>query len=98
MEETFAMKRENYLNAAEVTEKLDNLIKQPVYSIKPEALKEYEAEYFDKKCQKSKEMVDMAGAIIPGAVQHNLAFNHPFPIAFDKAEGAFLYDVDGSKY
>ncbi|MCF0144730.1 MAG: aminotransferase class III-fold pyridoxal phosphate-dependent enzyme [Firmicutes bacterium] len=98
MEETFAMKRENYLNAAEVTEKLDNLIKQPVYSIKPEALKEYEAEYFDKKCQKSKEMVDMAGAIIPGAVQHNLAFNHPFPIAFDKAEGAFLYDVDGNKY
>ena len=92
------MKRENYLNAAEVTAKLDELMKSPLYSIKPEVLAEYEAEYFNKKCLKSKEAVDMAGAIIPGAVQHNLAFNYPFPIAFDKAEGAFLYDVDGNKY
>lgn len=92
------MKRENYLNAAEVTAKLDELMKSPLYSIKPDVLAEYEAEYFNKKCLKSKEAVDMAGAIIPGAVQHNLAFNYPFPIAFDKAEGAFLYDVDGNKY
>ena len=62
------MKRENYLNAAEVTAKLDELMKSPLYSIKPEVLAEYEAEYFNKKCLKSKEAVDMAGAIIPGAV------------------------------
>ena len=98
MEEVFAIKKENYLNAEAVTKKLDELRDSPVYSIKPEALAEYEAEYFNKKCLKSKEMVDMAGAIIPGAVQHNLAFNYPFPIAFDKAEGAFLYDIDGNKY
>lgn len=96
MAEEFAIKE--YLNAAEITEKLDNLIKQPVYSIKPEVLREYEEEYFEKKCARSKEMVDMAGAIIPGAVQHNLAFNHPFPLAFSRAEGAYLYDVDGNKY
>ena len=96
MAEEFAIKE--YLNAAEITEKLDNLIKQPVYSIKPEVLREYEEEYFEKKCAGSKEMVDMAGAIIPGAVQHNLAFNHPFPLAFNRAEGAYLYDVDGNKY
>ena len=35
---------------------------------------------------------------IPGGVQHNLAFNHPFPLVFTKAEGAYLYDVDGNKY
>lgn len=92
------MKRENYLNAAEVTAKLDELVKSPLYSIKPDVLAQYEEEYFGKKCLKSKEAVDMAGAIIPGAVQHNLAFNYPFPIAFDKAEGAFLYDIDGNKY
>ncbi len=92
------MKRENYLNAAEVTAKLDELMRSPLYSIKPEALAEYEAEYFNKKCLQSKETVDMAGAIIPGAVQHNLAFNYPFPIAFNKAEGAFLYDIDENKY
>lgn len=92
------MEREKYLDAKAVTEKLDRLIDSPIYSIDPEALKQYEEDYFNKKCRKSKEMVDMAGAIIPGSVQHNLAFNDPFPIAFDKAEGAFLYDVDGNKY
>ncbi len=36
--------------------------------------------------------------IPPGGVQHNLAFNHPFPLAMTKAEGAYLYDVDGNRY
>ena len=45
-----------YLNATEINRKLDEMIKLPVYSIKPSALKEYEDEYFDKKCQKSKFM------------------------------------------
>lgn len=98
MEEKFAMRREDYLDAASVTRKLDNLKDAPLYSISPETLAEYESEYFDKKCVKSKEMVDMAGAIIPGAVQHNLAFNHPFPLAIAKAEGCKLYDVDGNEY
>ena len=35
---------------------------------------------------------------IPGGVQHNLAFNYPFPMVFTKAEGAYLYDLDGNKY
>ncbi|MBQ0018195.1 MAG: aminotransferase class III-fold pyridoxal phosphate-dependent enzyme [Clostridiales bacterium] len=43
-------------------------------------------------------MTDEAKNIIPGGVQHNLAFNYPFPLAIEKAEGAFLYDVDGNKY
>ena len=92
------MEREKYLDAAKVTSQLDELIKKSIWSIDPKALKEYEDEYFEKKCMKSKEAVDKAGAIIPGAVQHNLAFNYPFPIAFDKAEGAYLYDIDGNKY
>jgi glutamate-1-semialdehyde 2,1-aminomutase len=36
--------------------------------------------------------------MIPGGVQHNLAFNYPFPLAIEKAEGAFLWDVDGNRY
>ncbi|MCX5993146.1 MAG: aminotransferase class III-fold pyridoxal phosphate-dependent enzyme, partial [Chloroflexi bacterium] len=39
-----------------------------------------------------------AKRFIPGGVQHNLAFNHPFPIAVEKAEGAYLWDVDGNQY
>ena len=31
-------------------------------------------------------------------MQHNLAFNYPFPLAIEKAEGAYLWDVDGNRY
>jgi len=39
-----------------------------------------------------------ASKYIPGGVQHNLAFNYPFPIAISKAQGAYLWDVDGNRY
>ena len=42
----------DYVDAKAVTEKLDNLIRQPIYSITPEALAAYEKDYFEKKCQK----------------------------------------------
>lgn len=88
----------NYPDACAVTKKLDNLISQPIYSIDPQVLKEYEENYFEKKCQKSKEMIAQAKQIIPGGVQHNLAFNYPFPLVFTKAAGAKLYDIDGNEY
>ena len=31
-------------------------------------------------------------------MQHNLAFNYPFPIAIEKADGAYLWDADGNRY
>ena len=88
----------NYLDAKEVTHQLDKLIKKPVYSIDPDELAKYEKEYFDEKCSKSKAMIEEAKQIIPGGVQHNLAFNHPFPLVFTKAEGNKLYDADGNEY
>lgn len=90
--------KSNYLDAKKVTRELDELIKKPIYSIKPESLKEYIENYYDKKCIKSKEIIEEAKQIIPGGVQHNLAFNHPFPLVFTKAEGVYLYDIDGNKY
>ena len=89
---------QNYLDADKVTKELDALIKKPIYSIRPEALKKYESEYYGKKCQKSKEMIDTAKQRIPGGVQHNLAFNYPFPLVFTKASGNKLYDIDGNEY
>ncbi|MBR5246455.1 MAG: aminotransferase class III-fold pyridoxal phosphate-dependent enzyme, partial [Clostridia bacterium] len=88
----------HYHDAAQINRQLDELISKPIYSIKPDVLKTYEEEYYDKKCAKSKEMIAEAKTIIPGGVQHNLAFNYPFPLVFTKAEGAYLYDVDGNKY
>lgn len=87
-----------YHDALAINKQLDELIKKPIYSIKPDVLKNYEEEYYDKKCAKSKEMISTAKEIIPGGVQHNLAFNYPFPLVFTKADGAYLYDIDGNKY
>ena len=55
-------------------------------------------DYFETKCARSKALTGEASEYIPGGVQHNLAFNYPFPIAIDKAEGAHLWDVDGNRY
>lgn len=82
----------------QVTKELDDLIKRPIHSIDPEVLARYESEYFDVKCAKSKELFEDAQEVIPGGVQHNLAFNHPFPLTFTRAEGAKLYDADGNEY
>ena len=89
---------DEYPDVWAITRELDNLIKTPVYGVLPRALKEYEEEYFEKKCQGSKEKITEAKSVIPGGVQHNLAFNYPFPIVMTKAEGARLYDIDGNEY
>jgi glutamate-1-semialdehyde 2,1-aminomutase len=88
----------SYPSEKEVTAKLNELISKPITSISPEALAKYEQEYFEKRCKKSKEMISEAKQLIPGGVQHNLAFNYPFPLVFNKAEGAYLYDIDGNRY
>jgi len=88
----------NYLDAEKVTKQLDELIQKPVYSIRKTFLHDYVENYFNKKCTESKAMIDEARQIIPGGVQHNLAFNYPFPIVITKAEGARLYDADGNWY
>ena len=89
---------DEYVDAVAVNKQLDELIKKPIYGVKPGPLKDYVDNYFEKKCRKSKEMTSEAKSVIPGGVQHNLAFNYPFPLAIAKAEGPYLYDVDGNRY
>lgn len=89
---------DEYLDAAAVTKQLDELITKPVCSIRKEKLHDYVENYFEKKCPRSKAMTQEAKTIIPGGVQHNLAFNYPFPIVMTKAGGAMLYDIDGNCY
>ena len=89
---------DEYLNANEINQQLEVLMHKPVTSIRKEKLEEYVSEYFEKKCGTSKAMIEEARTVIPGGVQHNLAFNYPFPIVITKAEGAKLYDIDGNEY
>lgn len=87
-----------YPDAAAVTAKLDELIRLPVYSLSDEALRRYETEYYDQKCARSKEQIGRAKELIPGGVQHNLAFNYPFPLVFTSAQDHTLTDLDGNRY
>lgn len=80
-----------------IYKKLKALTAQPLRPVRREKMTKY-LEYFEYKCAKSKALTDEAKKYIPGGVQHNLAFNYPFPIAIEKAEGAHLWDVDGNRY
>ncbi|MGD9397067.1 MAG: aminotransferase class III-fold pyridoxal phosphate-dependent enzyme [Candidatus Thorarchaeota archaeon] len=86
-----------YHNTTEIYEKINHLMTLSVHSLASKAMSEY-LQYFEQKCQKSKEMITEAKKFIPGGVQHNLAFNYPFPIVIDKADGAYLWDADGNQY
>ena len=86
-----------YPDVESIYKRLDALIKQPLRPVKREKMQAV-LTYFNEKCVRSKQLTDEAKKIIPGGVQHNLAFNYPFPIAIEKAEGAYLWDVDGNRY
>lgn len=86
-----------YHDIKPIYEKLQKLVSLPLSKIAPAQLEKY-LNYFETKCAKSKAMMEEAKKYIPGGVQHNLAFNYPFPVAFTKAEGAYLYDLDGNRY
>ncbi len=87
-----------YPDVAEVSRRLDALKRLPIQRLRADALAAYVSEFYEKGCAKSKAMIDEAKNYIPGGVQHNLAFNFPFPLVFDRASGPFLYDIDGHRY
>lgn len=87
----------DYPDVDDTMRRLRALIAQPVRGLRHDALLDVLA-YFEHKCQASKEITDRAKARIPGGVQHNLAFNYPFPLAIARADGAYLTDHDGNTY
>jgi glutamate-1-semialdehyde 2,1-aminomutase len=86
-----------YPDVDDIYRRLEALIAQPLRPLRRERMQEV-LDYFDTKCAHSRELINEAGKIIPGGVQHNLAFNYPFPIAIQQAEGAYLWDADGNRY
>lgn len=86
-----------YPDTKDIYRKLDDLVSKPIRPVRRESMEKY-LKFYDDNCVKSKEMIGQAMNYIPGGVQHNLAFNYPHPLVFTKAEGAYLYDIDGNKY
>ncbi len=86
-----------YPDVEAVNRRLEALVAGPMRPVRRDRMQAYLG-YFETRCARSKELTDAAKKLIPGGVQHNLAFNYPFPIAIEKAEGAFLWDADGNRY
>jgi len=80
-----------------VMERLNQLLQQPVRTIRRDNM-DTVLKYFDEKCQASKKIAEEAEQVIPGGIQHNLAFNYPHPLAIEEANGAHMTDVDGNRY
>ena len=86
-----------YHDTDEIYKRINLLIEQDIRPIHRTEMEKY-LKAFEQKYASSKPVIDHAKNFIPGGVQHNLAFNYPFPIVFDRAEGAYLYDKDGNRH
>lgn len=81
----------------ELIAKAKRLVAEPPRPIRRDKMNEY-LRYFETRCTGSKASTTEAAKYIPGGVQHNLAFNYPFPLDIARADGAYLWDVDGNRY
>ncbi|MDD6043213.1 MAG: aminotransferase class III-fold pyridoxal phosphate-dependent enzyme [Eubacteriaceae bacterium] len=81
-----------------INRKLKELTDQPIWEVSDDYYENEILKYYDEKCAASKAIFEEAKEYIPGGVQHNLAFNKPFPVCFERASGAYLYDKDGNEY
>ena len=84
-------------DANQIYKELADLTSKPIWCVSDEYLKKV-LDHYEINCKGSKEITTEAKKYIPGGGQNNLAFNYPFPLCMDKAEGAYLYDRDGNKY
>jgi glutamate-1-semialdehyde 2,1-aminomutase len=94
----YACEQGEWPGAQTINEELHRLTGEPIYCVSDTALQDIIENYYDIKCAGSKAITTEAKEYIPGGVQHNLAFNKPFPICMTKADGAYLYDIDGNRY
>jgi glutamate-1-semialdehyde 2,1-aminomutase len=77
----------------EMRAKIENIVNQPIRKFKQDELRGI-IDRYNKNHPKSKEIYEKTRAIIPGGVEHNLAFNHPFPLASKRVFDCYMETVD----
>jgi glutamate-1-semialdehyde 2,1-aminomutase len=77
----------------EKVEKIKNIVDLPISKFKPEELKAI-VERYERNHIKSKEAFERTRKVIPGGVEHNLAFNFPFPLASKRVFDCYMETVD----
>ena len=87
----------SYPDTHAIYAQLDALVRQPLRPLRRDRMAAALAA-LETRAAGSKRLAEEAKRHIPGGVQHNLAFNYPFPLAVARADGAYLHDVDGNRY
>lgn len=77
----------------EMVKNIENIVSSPMRKFKPEELRGI-VERYEKNHQKSKKAFERARKIIPGGVEHNLAFNFPFPLESKKLWDCYMETID----
>ncbi|MEJ2252268.1 MAG: aminotransferase class III-fold pyridoxal phosphate-dependent enzyme [Candidatus Lokiarchaeota archaeon] len=77
----------------EMISKINNIVSSPMKKFKSNEFDEIVKRY-EKNHKKSKEAFDRARKIIPGGVEHNLAFNFPFPLESKKVWDCYMETID----
>ena len=73
--------------------KIKNIVDLPISKFKPDELKAI-LERYEKNHAKSKVAFERARKIIPGGVEHNLAFNYPFPLESKRVFDCYMETID----
>ena len=55
-------------------------------------------ERFRKQTVKSGQLAQRAEQVMPGGDTRTTTYHRPYPLAIDRGEGPFLFDVDGNRY
>ena len=76
--------------------KIEAVINQPMRKFKPDDLRGV-IERYEANHQRSREVFERMRKIIPGGVEHNLAFNYPFPLASKRVYDCWMETVDDVK-
>ncbi|MBD3349879.1 MAG: aminotransferase class III-fold pyridoxal phosphate-dependent enzyme [Candidatus Lokiarchaeota archaeon] len=77
----------------EQVKKIDYIVNSSMRKFKSDELKRIEERY-QKNHPKSKAAFERAKKIIPGGVEHNLAFNWPFPLESKKVWDCYMQTID----
>ncbi|MFX0026819.1 MAG: aspartate aminotransferase family protein [Candidatus Hermodarchaeota archaeon] len=74
--------------------RIENIVNQPLREFKPGELRGI-IERYENNHQKSKQAFERARKVIPGGVEHNLAFNFPFPLTSKRVYNCYMETIDG---
>ncbi len=81
----------------EIVQRLGNLRDCPPVDI-PNSVIEPAIGEFHTQYPKSLIMFEEMKKYIPGGIEHMNSIQYPFPIIMNKAEGPYLYDLDGNRF